>query len=63
MLGTTEIDWNVYSKIQRLIKLNNNITYPYDTTGSRINKKAGGKKPYYLGDAGAFEKAVSLKLL
>lgn len=36
--GITGITWNVYGKIQQIVKGSDTITYVYDATGNRISK-------------------------
>src|SRR6218665_3930519 len=36
--GITDITWNVYGKIESIVKSGNTITYVYDAAGNRISK-------------------------
>ncbi|MBX2887990.1 MAG: LysM peptidoglycan-binding domain-containing protein [Ferruginibacter sp.] len=49
--GITNINWNVYGKIQEITKNSSLITYGYDAGGNRISKAAAGKTTWYVRDA------------
>ncbi|RXK86138.1 RHS repeat domain-containing protein [Filimonas effusa] len=50
--GITDIQWNVYGKISRIVKSDNTtIDYAYDASGNRIRKTIGSHTTCYVRDA------------
>ncbi|OJW31016.1 MAG: hypothetical protein BGO54_07590 [Sphingobacteriales bacterium 46-32] len=46
------ITWNVYGKIDSIVKPGGTIKYTYDAAGNRISKSYDGKTTVYVRDAG-----------
>jgi RHS repeat-associated protein len=55
--GINKISWNVYGKIESIIKTGSSINYTYDASGNRISKTISTNQPinqstFYVRDAG-----------
>lgn len=49
--GISKITWNVYGKIDTVVKNGNQVVYTYDAQGNRISKATPTKTTYYVRDA------------
>jgi len=56
--GITNINWNLYGKIESITKATGTISYTYDVDGKRISKTINGVTTIYIRDAAGVTMAL-----